>query len=143
MGLIRRVTSRPLSRHRSVLAPRLPLRPVSHVDSLSHEPKHLAGAFPPFSMCGSRNPSSRLAASGKACLSPGSPAFRVWLPSGRPSFLGPSEASFSPQRSWASLFRAFLLHKDRKTLSDSPLRSHALFQTLAALDRRLSGLLPS
>jgi hypothetical protein len=37
----------------------------------------------------------------------------------------PSEASFSPQRSWASLSRALILPGDRETLSDPPLRSCA------------------
>lgn len=48
-----------------------------------------------------------------------SPAFRVWLPSSRRCFLTTStlEASFSPQRSWASPFRAFLPLGDPKPVS--------------------------
>lgn len=56
--------------------------------------------------------------------------------------LPPLEASFSPQRSWAPLFRAFLLPGDRKTLSSFPLRSCAPRQNLPALPRRFSGLIP-
>lgn len=49
---------------------------------------------------------------------------------------------FNSQRSWASLFRAFLLLSDRLILSNQPFRSCAFVQNLPALYRRYSGLLP-
>jgi len=50
-------------------------------------------------------------------MSPEGPALRVWLPFRRCQPLTPSEASFSSQRSWASLFRAFLLQDDPNKVS--------------------------
>jgi len=70
------------------------------------------------------------------------PAPRVWLPFQRPQVPRPLEASFSPQRSWASPFRAFLRCRDRKPVSRSPLRPRAFPQNRSALYRRLGGLLP-
>jgi hypothetical protein len=72
----------------------------------------------------------------------GSPALRVWLPSRRRQLATPLEASFSPQRSWASPFRAFLLPHGRSRVSP---RSAALAlsrETLTTSHRRSSGFLP-
>jgi hypothetical protein len=85
MVLMKGLASRPLSRHLSVLPPRLLPKPPDHVDSLIQIPRHLAGALAPFSICGSHDPSFRLAASGKGASLSGSPALRVWLPSRRPA----------------------------------------------------------
>jgi hypothetical protein len=52
------------------------------------------------------------------------------------------KASFSSQRSWASLFRAFLLPSDRIAVSRNSLRSCAFLPNLPAWYRRSSGLLP-
>lgn len=46
------------------------------------------------------------------------------------SVFSPWGASLSSQHSWASLFRALLLSRDRITLSDHPLRSRASLQNL-------------
>jgi hypothetical protein len=51
--------------------------------------------------------------------------------------------SFNPQRSWASLFRAFLLPGDRKTLADSSLRSCTSGQNLHDLAPVLQRLPPT
>jgi len=75
-------------------------------------------------------------------LPAGGPARRVWLPFQRCSVPKPSEASFSPQRSRASPFRAFLRPGDRKPVSRFPLRSRAFPQNPSALCRRLSGFVP-
>jgi len=77
---------------------------------------HLARALQPFSICGTRDPffhhpfgvasGKRLLVSQKArTLGFGYP-FCELTPN-------PLEAYFSPQRSWVSLFRAFLLFGDR------------------------------
>jgi len=52
------------------------------------------------------------------------------------------EASFSPQRSWASLFRAFLLPGDRESLSGPPSVLALPDKTITTLPRRFNGLLP-
>jgi len=68
---------------------------------------------------------------------------RVWLPSRWDGLaLEPWEVSFNPQRSWASLFKAFLLPGDRKTLSSLPLRSYASDGNLSTSISRFSGFLP-
>lgn len=143
MVLMSSLASRPLSRHRSVLPPRLPPKLTNHVDSLAHVPRHLAGALWPFSVCGFPDPFSRLSASGKVPPLPEVPPAGFGYPLDGLKSLKPSEASFSPQRSWASPFKAFLLHKGREALSNPSLRSHASPQNLAASSRRLSGFLPS
>lgn len=54
----------------------------------------------------------------------------------------PLRTSFSPQHSWASPFRAFLLPDDRRKVS-LPLSAFALFyKTIPALYRRCNGLIP-
>jgi hypothetical protein len=55
----------------------------------------------------------------------------------------PLGISFNPQRSWASLFRALILPGDRKTLSDSPLRSCAFRQNPYDLAPALQRLAPT
>lgn len=59
-----------------------------------------------------------------------SPAFRVWLPSSRRCFLAAPtlEASFSPQRSWASPFRALLPSSNSKPVSRLRFRSCVFLQ---------------
>jgi hypothetical protein len=75
--------------------------------------------------------------------SPRSPTPRVWLPSLRCQLLQASETSFSPQRSWASPFKAFLLPHDRTTLSNDP-SAHALpYKTLPDLVPALQRLQPT
>jgi hypothetical protein len=98
-------------------------------------PQHLRTRKPPFLAPFRRRPTS-------FTLPAGGPALRVWLPFQRRSASKPSGASFSPQRSRASPFRAFLRLGDRKPVSRSPLRSRAFPQNPSALCRRLSGLLP-
>jgi hypothetical protein len=74
---------------------------------------------------------------------PRSPTPRVWLPSLRCQLLQASETSFSPQRSWASPFKAFLLPHDRTTLSNDP-SAHALpYKTLPDLVPALQRLQPT
>jgi len=51
-------------------------------------------------------------------------------------------ASFSRQRSWASLFRAFLQMCGQKEFSLFSFRSCAFLQNLSASYRRFNGLLP-
>jgi len=75
-------------------------------------------------------------------LPAGGPAPRVWLPFQRPSVPRPLEASFSPQRSWASPFRALLRCRDREPVSRPPLRPRAFPQNRSALYRRLGGFDP-
>lgn len=58
------------------------------------------------------------------------------------SCLEPLKASFSSQRSWASLFRAFLLSSDQIDVSINPLRSCTFLPNLPAWYRCSSGLLP-
>jgi hypothetical protein len=79
---------------------------------------------------------------GSVALLPKSPARRVWLPSRRSQQLEPLKASFSPQRSWASPYRALFLSRDRKTLSSRSFRSCAFLQNLPALYRRFNGFIP-
>jgi len=50
---------------------------------------------------------------------------------------------FSPQRSWASLFRALLLPGDRKTLSSFPFRSCAFWQNPYDLAPALQRVTPT
>lgn len=76
------------------------------------------------------------------------PAFRKSPPQGLATLSGifvssPWGTSFSSQRSWASLFRAFLLSGDRKTLSDLSLRSCASLQTLDGFGSALQRLPPT
>jgi hypothetical protein len=79
---------------------------------------------------------------GSVTLLPESPALRVWLPSQRSKQPEPLKASFSPQRSWASPFRALFLSRDRVTLSDQSFRSCASLQNLPASYRRFNGFVP-
>jgi len=72
----------------------------------------------------------------------GGPAPRVWLPFQRPQVPQPLETSFSPQRSWASLFRAFLRCGDQEPVSRPFLRPRAFPQNRSALYRRLGGFIP-
>lgn len=72
---------------------------------------------------------------GSFASDPGSPARRVWLPSQRCKHL-PSLRNFLPQRSWASLFKAFLHLPGRIRVSPYPLRS-------GALPKNLPGFLPA
>lgn len=72
----------------------------------------------------------------------GSPALRVWLPSRRCQLALPLEASFSPQRSWALPFRAFLLPDGRSGVSPRPAAPALSRETLTASRRRSSGFLP-
>jgi hypothetical protein len=67
---------------------------------------------------------------------PGSPAPRVWLPSRRCQPQKSSEASSSPQHSWASPSRAFLLSHEPVPLSKYP-------STLALPYKTLPGLVPA
>jgi len=61
-----------------------------------------------------------------------SPTLRVWLPSQRSPYL-PSLGTSHPQRSWASLFRAFLHLHDRIRVSTHSLRSCAFPENLPGL----------
>jgi hypothetical protein len=74
---------------------------------------------------------------------PRSPALRVWLPSLRCQPLRTSETSFSPQRSWASPFKAFLLPHDRITLSNNPSALALPYKTLPDLVNTLQRLQPT
>lgn len=76
-------------------------------------------------------------------LPAGGSAPRVWLPFQRFQVPQPWEASFSPQHSWASPFRALFRPDDREPISQSPLRPRAFPQNPSALYRRLGGFLPS
>jgi len=98
-------------------------------------PQHLRTRKPPFFAPFRRRPTG-------FTVPAGGPAPRVWLPFQRRSVSRPLEASFSPQRSRASPFRAFLRPGDRKPVSRFPLRSRAFPQNPSALCRRLSGFLP-
>lgn len=69
-------------------------------------------------------------------LLPRSPVLRVWLPSLRCELQKPLEASFSPQHSWDSPFRAFLLIRDLLRLTSQNLRP-------CAFPGNLTGLLPA
>jgi len=69
---------------------------------------------------------------------------RVWLPSQSVSrlFLIPLRASFSPQRSWDSPFKAFLLQGDLERFPFLLSTLAILYKTIPALYRRFSGLSP-
>jgi len=72
----------------------------------------------------------------------GSPVPRVWLPSRRRQLTKPLKASFSPQRSRACPFRAFLLSGDRGSVSPSTSAPALPCKTTTASHRRSSGFLP-
>jgi hypothetical protein len=72
--------------------------------------------------------------------SPESPAPRVWLPSRRCEAPEPLRTSFSPQRSWASPFRAFLLHSGPQEVSLQGFRSCAPLHNLRGLASALQRL---
>jgi hypothetical protein len=72
--------------------------------------------------------------------SPESPAHRVWLPSRRCDAPEPWGTSFSPQRSWASPFRAFLLHSGPREVSLPGFRSCAPLHNLRGLASALQRL---
>jgi len=101
-------------------------------------------AFGPTAFADPGNPTFRLLAkaSRRLCPADGRSRSRVWLPFQRPQVSQPSEASFSPQRSWASLFRAFLRHDDRSQVSQASLRPRAFPRNPSASYRRLGGLVP-
>jgi hypothetical protein len=75
-------------------------------------------------------------------LNSGRSTLRVWLPSQRlvsRSSLG----TFHPQRSWASLFRAFLHLHGRICVSTNPLRSCAFLKDFPSLLPALQRLAPT
>jgi len=116
---------------------------------MDHVKMHLAYASLPFSISGNEGPFLRLLliekTSRKTCPvsleAPKLSGFGYPLV-GDFQLLIPLVASFSHQRSWASLFRVLLQLSDRYGFSTLPLRSCAFLQNLSASYRRFNGLLP-
>lgn len=134
-------------RHRSVLSPRLPLPytrlgvntyPSQKAPRVSSRPFSISKILKPFfsSPCEDVFESWRFS---QRRIVP-----RVWLPFLRPSLVSePLEASFSSLRSWAFPFKALLLFRDRKSVSDLSLRSCTLFQNLLGFESVLQRLPPT
>jgi hypothetical protein len=142
VGRLLSCTSTPPQRLNFLRAAHLP---VSHAD---HDPLSVSTslcAFRPYSICGPGSPFFSPSCDGVPPALPcqqevplggfGYPFSGLLVPR-------PWEAFFSPQRSWASPFRAFLRPGDPRPVSRSPLRPRAFPQNPSALYRRLGGLLP-
>lgn len=135
-----RFSSRTLPRHLGrlvLLACRISRRPMSTISHPKNAPRvsstslqHFRTQGPFFSL---HRPMKRLE---NVALLPRSPVLRVWLPSLRCQPLKSLEASFSPQRSWDSPFRALLLLHDQVHFPSEP-------SPLLRFLRKPSGFLPA